>query len=145
MGKNVRIRVREKSCRDCHACMVGCSVYHEKECNEDLSRVRVEKDMERFVFEIKICKQCKKPKCLAACPEDAIYADDKGVVHIVDEKCIRCGACAEACPFDAIFFSEVANRYIKCDLCNGREEGPLCVQLCPVEALRIVEVTTSEE
>jgi carbon-monoxide dehydrogenase iron sulfur subunit len=145
MTHSIRIRVNSKKCRDCHACMVGCSVFHENECNEDLSRVRIEKDMERFVFDIKICKQCKNPKCMAACPEGAIYKDDRGIVHIIDEKCTRCGACLEACPFDALFFSKAANRYIKCDLCESRSEGPLCAQLCPVGALTVVTVKNAEE
>lgn len=145
MWKNIRIRVNAKACRDCHACMVGCSVFHENECNEDLARVRVEKDMERFVFTIKLCKQCRNPKCKAACPVEAIYQDEKDVVHIYHEKCTRCGACLKACPFDALFFSNGANKYIKCDLCEGREEGPLCVQLCPVGALTLITVKAAEE
>ena len=145
MTENIRIRVNSKKCRGCHACMVGCSLIHEKECNEDLSRIRVEKDMARFVFDIKICKQCKNPKCMAACPEKAIYKDEKGIVHIDDDKCKRHGACLEACPFDALFYSSEADRYIKCDLCEGRDEGPLCVQLCPVGALTIVTVKNVEE
>jgi carbon-monoxide dehydrogenase iron sulfur subunit len=59
-------------------------------------------------------------------------------VIILDEECNRCGACAASCTYDAIFYNEAQDRYIKCDLCAGREAGPLCVQLCPVEALTLV-------
>jgi Fe-S-cluster-containing hydrogenase component 2 len=145
MEKNMRIRVNAKKCRDCHACMVGCSVYHENECNEDMSRVQVRKNMEEFVFDIKVCRQCKKPQCMSACPEDAIYKDEKGVVHIDYDKCTNCGACLEACPFDSLFYSRSADTYIKCDLCEGRQEGPLCVQLCPVGALTAAAVKPREK
>ena len=71
--------------------------------------------------------------------------DDRGVVIIEDKACIRCGACAESCPYDAIFYHEREDRYLKCDLCAGRAEGPLCVQLCPVSVFRMVADNESPE
>jgi len=145
MDKKSRVRAREKLCRDCEACIMGCSVYHENECNAELSRVTVEKDMERFEFHIRICRQCKNPKCIAACPEEAMYMDENSIVHIIDDKCTRCGQCNEACPFEAIFYNKEKDRYIKCDMCTGRSEGPLCVELCPVGALTIITIKSSGE
>jgi anaerobic dimethyl sulfoxide reductase subunit B (iron-sulfur subunit) len=110
-----------------------------------MARLRVEKDMSRFEFTITICRQCKNPKCLAACPEDAMRLDDRGVVIINDGKCTRCGKCMEACPFDALFYNKTENRYLKCDLCAERNNGPLCVELCPVGALRAIEVKTEKK
>jgi len=63
-------------CRDCQACVLACSLYHEG----------------------------------------------------------RCGACMEACPYGAISYNAAADRYLKCDLCAGRER-PLCVEICPVGAV----------
>ena len=67
------------------------------------------------------------------------FANPVGMVIILDDVCDRCGACAADCPYDAIFYNEAQDRYIKCELCAGREEGPLCVELCPVEALTLGE------
>ncbi|MCK5640946.1 MAG: 4Fe-4S dicluster domain-containing protein, partial [Gammaproteobacteria bacterium] len=96
------------------------------------------KDMARYEFDMRICLHCDDPECLVACPPGAISIDGRGVAIIDDDLCIQCGACAEACPYDAIFYHESQGRYLKCDLCAGRAEGPLCVQLCPVGALTMV-------
>jgi Fe-S-cluster-containing hydrogenase component 2 len=37
------------------------------------------------------------------------------------------------------------DRYLKCDLCTGRDGGPLCVEMCPVGALYLAPVTASGE
>jgi carbon-monoxide dehydrogenase iron sulfur subunit len=76
---------------------------------------------------------------MLACPSEAMVLDDRGVVIILEGECDRCGACAAACPHDAIFYNEPQDRYLKCDLCAGREQGALCVELCPVQALTLVE------
>jgi len=137
----------EDRCRDCQACILGCSLYHEGECSPSLARLRVTKDMARYEFHIAFCHHCPSPECMAACPVDAITLDDRGVAIIDHGACILCGACASACPHDAIFYHEESDRYLKCDLCAGREEGPLCAQLCPVGALVAVAppVASGEE
>jgi Fe-S-cluster-containing hydrogenase component 2 len=104
-----------------------------------LARLVVTKDMARYEFDIVVCKHCDEPDCMLACPSEAMPLNDRGVVIILEEECDRCGACAVACPHDAIFYNELQDRYLKCDLCAGREQGPLCVELCPVQALTLVE------
>ncbi len=131
------IRTRSEFCRDCQACLLVCSLYHEGECNPGLARLRVSKDMARYEFALAICRHCKRPLCLEACLVGAMTRDGRGVVLIDDAACTRCGACKEACPFEGIYYHEGANRYFKCDLCVGRADGPLCVALCPVEALTL--------
>jgi Fe-S-cluster-containing hydrogenase component 2 len=74
---------------------------------------------------------------MAECPNQAIRRDERGIVTIFHDECLQCGACMEACPYDAIFYNEALGRYLMCDLCGGREKGPLCVELCPVGALTL--------
>jgi Fe-S-cluster-containing hydrogenase component 2 len=131
-------------CRDCQVCTLACSLHHEGECNLGLARLVVSKDMAKYEFDIVICQHCDDPDCMLACPSEAMVLDERGVVIILDEVCDRCGSCAANCPHDAIFYSEAHERYVKCDLCAEREEGPLCVQLCPVEALTLVEAEPVE-
>ncbi len=135
----VRARVvpHPELCRDCQACTLGCSLYHEGACHLGLARLRVEKDMARYTFSITICRHCARPACLPACTHSAMRLDERGVVLIDDTRCTRCGACREACRFGSIFYCEREDRYVKCDLCAGREGGPLCVALCPVGALTL--------
>lgn len=133
------ILTHNERCRDCQACTLACSLYHESECNPALARLSVSKDMARYEFSIVICRQCEEPQCLAACPTDAMTMDELGIVPIIQDRCIQCGACQQSCPYDAIFFHEARGMYLKCDLCQGRADGPLCVALCPVGALVLAD------
>jgi Fe-S-cluster-containing dehydrogenase component len=126
-------------CRDCQACTLGCSLYHEHQCSPALARLRVSKDMARYTFAIAICRQCAEPDCVLACPNEAMRRDARGLVTLHEDECLHCGACAAACPYQAIFYDEAADRYLHCDHCLGRAGGPLCVELCPVGALRLGE------
>lgn len=96
------------------------------------------------------CLQCPDSPCLPVCPVNALHVDPKTGARVINEKtCITCGRCAEACPFDVrsesvatnekvfgqktrITFDPQKNVYTKCDLCYFREEGPACVQKCPI-------------
>lgn len=126
-------------CHGCQTCMLACSLSHEGECHLGLARLQVHKDMARYTFEIRFCRHCPSPDCLAACPAGALTRDGRGVVILDDALCIQCGNCKEACPYDAIFYNETADRYLKCDLCAGRTEGPLCAAVCPVGAIAVGE------
>ena len=137
-----KIHVHDEFCRDCQACVLACSLHHEGACSPDLARLVIVKDMERYEFHILVCRHCDAPECMLACPDEAIRMDDRGIAIIDDERCNRCGACADRCPHDAIFYTEAQDRYLKCDLCVGRDGGPLCTALCPVGALTLVEEET---
>lgn len=134
----MKIQVEPALCRDCQACMLGCSLYHDAVCSPARGRVVVTKDMVRYEFDIRICHHCGDPDCLAACPAGAMSLDERGVVKITYDLCTRCGSCAEACPFDAVVYHGGDDRFLKCDLCEDRREGPLCVELCPANALTLI-------
>jgi len=140
-----KIKTDPGVCRECQACTLICSLYHEGECNLNLARLQVIKDMARYEFQILVCQHCDAPECLAACPSEAIVLNEQGVAVILDDVCVRCGACAEACPYGVLFYDEAHDRYLKCDLCAGRAEGPLCVAICPVGALTLEEDKVMEE
>jgi len=145
MSQNRKIRVIAQLCRDCQTCVLACSLHHEGECNLGLARLVVNKDMARYQFDILLCRHCAAPDCMLACPSDAMRLDERGVVMILDDECIRCGACQSSCPHNAIFYSPDHDRYLKCDLCAGRAEGPLCVEMCPVGALTLADSETTGE
>jgi Fe-S-cluster-containing hydrogenase component 2 len=44
-----------------------------------------------------------------------------------------------------LFYHEAYDRYLKCDLCAGRDGGPVCVAICPVGALTLEGVAVTEE
>lgn len=123
---------------------MACSLYHEGECSLSLARLAVAKDMARYEFHITVCRHCDLPECVTACPVDAISLGDDGIAAIDDDACTRCGACADSCPYDAVFYNAAKDRYLKCDLCAGRERGALCVEVCPVGALVLAEAEAEE-
>ena len=137
-------------CLTCRECEVACSLYHESECNPALSSIQI--DFDDFVPglpDIRICKQCDFPACAYACrsrwDEPALVIDERtGARVIKPDLCRGCGACARACPLtperQVIHFRQVGRKriYYKCDLCSDRLEGPVCVAICPGNALTYV-------
>jgi carbon-monoxide dehydrogenase iron sulfur subunit len=116
--------------------MLACSMIHEKgDSNPAKARLSVRRHLVDNQVEITICMHCKKPKCLSDCASDAIGRNQTGVVVIDEKKCTACGNCEVNCPFGAIVLIKARDIYQKCDLCEGRESGPICVEVCPVQAL----------
>jgi Fe-S-cluster-containing hydrogenase component 2 len=137
---SVKLVTHNELCRDCQACTLACSLYHEGECSLSLARLRVLKDMETYRFNIVVCRHCDEPDCMAACPNEALRLNDWGVPAIYREECLLCGACQADCPYDALFYDNRTGFYLKCDLCSGRDEGPVCAQVCPVAAITVEAV-----
>jgi Fe-S-cluster-containing dehydrogenase component len=79
-----------------------------------------------------MCQHCLQPKCMDACPAEAIYRAEDKSIQIDHDLCIQCGACESACPFGAIEFSDTHGP-VKCTLCFNRRENkwlPSCAQHC---------------
>ena len=51
-----------------------------------------------------------------------------------EEKCARCGMCAEACPYNAIHISEEQGAIVDDILCRG---CGLCAAVCPSSAITV--------
>ena len=137
MALKSRLVTHNELCRDCQACTLACSLYHEGECSLSLARLRVLKDMESYRFNIVACRQCDEPDCMDACPNEALRPNEWGIPAIFQDDCLGCGECQAACPYNALFYDTRSGRYLKCDMCSGRDEGPVCAQVCPVGAVTV--------
>ena len=131
-------------CRGCRICETACSAYNDGVCSARLARIHVIPDDLALEFPALVCRQCRYPGCYYACPkqDEALCIDRATGARYLDEAhCLRCGRCSRACPFTPSLVWHVATesgqRYYKCDLCRGRPEGPICVELCPRDALTI--------
>ena len=58
------------------------------------------------------------------------------IVHINEEKCNGCGACAAACHEGAIAMIDGKAKLIRDDYCDGLGD---CLPACPTDAIRIIE------
>ncbi len=144
--QSYRIIVHRENCSGCGICELACSLYHEKQCSLSLSRIRVLKDFLRLEFEPVVCIQCEWPSCYFECTAGAIGIDqESGARYIDPDTCTGCGRCEKVCPLmpekEVLFHKAVTEKrrvYFKCDLCRGREEGPLCVEMCTRNALELI-------
>ena len=132
-----KILVHDPSkCTGCCQCMIACSYKHFKVFDLNQALLYVNEDPTqpgRFINAH--CSHCIHPMCMAACPKDAIYRDEKGIVRISPLKCVGCGICSYACPISIPRKHPRLNIYVKCDLCDG---DPMCVKMCSAEALKLL-------
>jgi len=135
MSDKIRIKVNRNVCSGCLSCMTTCSMSNEKYASLAGARIQVELSPFGGMNKITICQQCTKPKCMEACPVDAITRDpDIGYMQIDYDLCTQCQACIEACPFHAMLWNPISEKVMKCELCHG---DPQCVKACPTEALTL--------
>jgi carbon-monoxide dehydrogenase iron sulfur subunit len=164
-------------CRTCRVCETMCAITHEGAARPALARIRVTLNefpadvpsgdvlpaveepaaAKRFVSAV-VCLQCADAPCIAACPTGSLSRDPQTGAVVVDTDpvaggsgaetaCIGCMRCRKACPWDVPVRHPERKVAIKCDLCAGREGGPLCVGMCPLsgKALRIACAAGAEQ
>jgi len=152
-------------CIGCLTCEVICGRWHREQGLSEVPRINIYYDDTvkvdqtiltkypgRGSFIIASCRMCPKPDCVSSCPYDSVRVDPAtGARYIDEERCQACGKCQEACPFNVegvltrsnesaalkrIYYDPDRNVYVKCDLCRGRPEGPICVERCPINKRR---------
>lgn len=155
-----------KKCIGCHTCEVACVVSHQE---QETGIETVVKDgfyprihvMKGYTISTAVvCRQCEDAPCANVCPNGAISRKDD-FVYVDQAKCIGCKTCVIACPYGTM---EVISRPVeqqqmtalntiqqyraeahKCDLCHTRENGPACVEVCPTQALIVVDRNLMDE
>jgi Fe-S-cluster-containing hydrogenase component 2 len=116
--------------------MMGCSLFHDGECGKVISRVAVVRNEAKGESFVVGCDLCSDAPCAAVCPTGECSMNAaKGIATINQNKCIGCKECAMACPFGAINMHYKTGKAFKCDLCEGRAEGPVCADWCPSGAI----------
>jgi carbon-monoxide dehydrogenase iron sulfur subunit len=132
-----RIVVREEVCSGCRACEVACVAWHEGRFGTASARIRVTKIEPLGVDHPHVCRLCRRPSCVAACPTGALYKDETtGAVLLHADDCIGCSACVDACPFGVATLHPETGLALICDLCGG---DPACVKRCATGAIVYVD------
>ena len=111
--EKVSLMFFKKDCMGCHACEVACKQEHGLGVGPRLVRV-IEKAPDFIPI---YCRHCTKAPCKNACPSEALYRNEKGIVLINKDECIGCKECMEASPFGAMQFDDDQEVAVKCDLC----------------------------
>jgi len=132
------ITIDTMKCSGCRMCELSCSLKHTGECNPERSRIRSLMVEENGYLEFfpSTCMQCDTAMCELACPTRAIKRNKETGARMINENlCIGCSACGFACPFGACFLDPRTGISVVCDQCDG---DPICVNLCPTDALQYV-------
>jgi Fe-S-cluster-containing hydrogenase component 2 len=130
-------------CIGCGLCEYACTLEKgETVWNPIRSRIRVVRMAPLFNFALS-CRACNDARCVKACPEKAISQSETNGLLIIDEKkCKGCDWCVQACEHGGITIHSGTGKAIACDLCQGE---PKCKEICPEEALEIVESDEAAE
>ncbi len=139
--------IDQDSCVRCGHCAWSCATSHDDGVARLVPRgdkvVTGEVEEASSLLLPNSCQHCENPACMIDCPTGAIGRDPRGDVFVREDICIGCGNCAKGCPWDNIQMAPrsatkkalSASVAVKCDVCNGRDEGPACVAACPVQAI----------
>lgn len=147
-----------QKCIGCRTCEIACVMAHS--LSQDISQLNTTTFTPRLHV-IKsvnlstpvLCRQCEDAPCANVCPNGAIVRSGDAI-QVMQEQCIGCKTCVVACPYGAMevvvkplfrqnaaAMTAVADKAEahKCDLCQGRAEGPACQEVCPTKALLTVD------
>ena len=126
-------------CIGCRSCAAACYLGH-----LDTPGLLYE-DVAKSSALPMVCRQCLDAPCVAACPRDAMYEDEAGIVRRSPVLCTGCRTCVLACPFGVLDNEIIKGQIGKCDLCADRTRQdpaklPRCVSVCPSGTLRFLEL-----
>ncbi len=144
-------QVELDKCTGCKACVSACHSLNgldETESWRDTGTLVGGTDTPAFQQTItSACHHCESPECMHGCPVGAYDKDSEtGIVRHLDDQCIGCSYCILKCSYDVPKYSKKRGIVRKCDMCHDRlaeGEAPACVQACPTQAIKIVNVSTS--
>jgi len=143
----VQTPAEESFCAGCNSCEIICALVHEGEVSPANKRLFVHRNIRTMVHTVYTCRHCEDHPCYIACPkkDKAMKIDENGIVIIDESECVGCGACYKACKLDPPRINYVKDlprekrKAKKCDMCAARDNGPACVEWCPVRCIELID------
>lgn len=143
-------------CIGCRTCEVACALAHSApgalatlSPASFIPRLKVVKTAK--VSTPVQCRQCEDAPCAAVCPTGTLVMGNNSV-QVIPSRCIGCKSCMIACRFGVIEILPCELKLperqpsgtthveaVKCDLCESRENGPACVEVCPTKAIYVID------
>ncbi|MBU1170876.1 MAG: 4Fe-4S dicluster domain-containing protein [Proteobacteria bacterium] len=167
-----------KLCIGCHTCAIACkqgnNLPNEVWWNRVMTFGGPTMDTPHGVFpNLKMsfltlnCQHCDDPPCVKACPAEATYKREDGLVMQDYDTCLGCRMCIMACPYnDVRTYNENHPQYYldfpvgdqsakeqqkgtvsKCTFCYHRLDAglsPNCIEVCPVRARSFGDIADSD-
>lgn len=126
------IKVDADKCNGCRGCEIICSAYHSEpkysSINPAKSRIQVITHRLKNIWLPVFAGEYTPAECMGR---------DK---YIIDGKEYdECGFCRAVCPSRDMFKDPDTGLPLKCDMCEGNESGPLCVEWCLNDVLTYEE------
>ncbi len=92
------------------------------------------------------CMQCPDAPCLKVCPIDIIRFEDD-LVRYYEDDCIGCTSCETVCPYGAVVMASNTKPdapisqmvALTCDLCGGENGQQACINVCPTDAISLID------
>jgi benzoyl-CoA reductase subunit BamC len=135
-----RIKVDADRCNGCRGCEIICSAFHAEpkysSVNPARSRIRVISHRLKDIWLPLFAGEYVATECAG-----------RDVYTIDGKEYDECGFCRASCPSRDLFKEPDSGLPLKCDMCEGEEDGPLCVRWCLNDVLvyEELEVEVDEE
>ncbi len=153
MGKQLGFYYNQNYCIGCQACETACKNKNKLDVGvrwrkvDTIETTANGRPVEKFLTHA--CMHCEKPACAEVCPVNAYTkrAED-GIVIQDHDKCVGCGYCVYACPYQAVQYNKREGKASKCDMCldyQKQGEPPACVRGCPLQVLKVSDVSDMEK
>ena len=143
----------QTKCIQCHGCELACKTWRNLEVGIRWRQVKIiwvgdYPEVKNLSLSL-ACIHCQDPRCVEACPEEAITKRvEDGIVVVDPQRCTGCQACQAVCPLDVPQYGR-DGKMQKCDMClqlvDLTTHTPPCVATCPTAALAIGPMTEVEK